>query len=404
MERCPVRPDPADAALFDADYQRDPYPSYARLRAVSPVRYVTLPTGLTAWLITGYEEVRQALTDPLLSKESRYDAESTDGLSPSMGASMLNLDPPDHDRLRRLVGSAFTRRRIDALHDKLADSADRLIDEFAARGQADLMRDFALRLPVGMIGELLGVPEEDRDAFFELAHDYVGFTPETRDRAAAALAGLNEYMAKLIAAKKNEPGDDLISAMVAARDQEQRLTDEELLANALLLFLAGHVTTAGLIANATLALLRHPDQLAAFRANPELVSNLVEEALRFEGPAELSTMRWAKQDTVIGGVAVGKGERVLVSLGAANRDPRRFTDPDAFDLSRADANQHLGLGHGSHYCLGAQLARAEVRTALGRLFARLPDLRLAARHEDLEWMPGIGRAPLSLPIVFTPEG
>ncbi|MGW0523295.1 cytochrome P450 family protein [Crossiella sp. NPDC003009] len=404
MDKCPVRPDPADAALFDEDYQRDPYPSYARLRAVSPVRYLTLPTGLTAWLVTGYEEVRQALTDPLLSKESRYDAESVQGLSPSMGASMLNLDPPDHDRLRRLVGSAFTRRRIEALHDTLHDAADRLIDEFAPRGQADLMREFALRLPVGMIGELLGVPEADRDAFFELAHDYVGFTPETREKAAAALAGLNEYMAGLIAAKKHAPGEDLISAMIAARDEQQRLTDEELLANALLLFLAGHVTTAGLIANATLALLRHPDQLAAFRADPDLVTNLVEEALRFEGPAELSTMRWAKQDTVIGGVAIGKGERVLVSLGAANRDPRRFADPDVFDLARADANAHLGLGHGIHYCLGAQLARAEVRTALARLFARLPDLRLNARFEDLEWMPGIGRAPLSLPIVFTPGG
>lgn len=403
MENCPLRPDPADAALFDADYARDPYPSYARLRAVSPVRYVTLPTGLTAWLVTGYEEVRQALTDPSLSKESRHDAEGTGALSPSMGASMLNLDPPDHDRLRRLVGSAFTRRRIDALHDRLRDSADRLIDEFAARGQADLMRDFALRLPVGMIGELLGVPEHDRDAFFDLAHDYVGFTPETRERAAAALTGLTEYMAKLIQAKKNEPGEDLISALIAARDDEQRLSDEELLANALLLFLAGHVTTAGLIANATLALLRHPEQLAAFRADPELVTNLVEEALRYEGPAELSTMRWAKQDTEIGGVRIGKGERVLVSLGAANRDPRRFADPDAFDLARADANQHLGLGHGIHYCLGAQLARVEVRTALSRLFARIPDLRLAARFEDLEWMPGIGRAPLSLPIVFTPE-
>ncbi|MBP2477861.1 cytochrome P450 [Crossiella equi] len=398
----PRQPDPADADLFDADFARDPYPSYARVRAVSPVRYLTLPTGLTAWLVTGYAEVRQALTDPALSKESRHDAEAGANLSPTMGPSMLFLDPPDHERLRKLVSGAFTRRRVEALHEKLHDSADRLIDTFAARGHADLMREFALRLPVGMIGELLGVPEHDRDTFFDLAHDYVGFTPETRDRAVAALGGLTAYMGELVEAKKADPGEDLVSALVRARDGQGALTDEELRANTLLLFLAGHVTTAGLISNATLALLRNPEQRKAFLADPGLADNLVEEALRYEGPAELSTMRWAKQDTEIGGVAVARGERVLVSLGAANRDPRRFTDPDVFDLARPDAAQHLGLGHGIHYCLGAQLARVEVRLALVRLFDRLPDLGLAVPYEDLEWMPGIGRSPMALPVAFTP--
>ncbi|WP_374203243.1 cytochrome P450 [Streptomyces sp. ST2-7A] len=402
--------------LFGREFAADPYPAYAWLRENAPVRRVTLPSGVSAWLVTRWEDARRTLADPRLSKNpDRHGPTEHErgrvGIPGERGANLmthlLNIDPPDHTRLRRLVSAAFTPRRVAAFAPRVEELTDRLIDGFAGRGSADLIHEFAFPLPIYAICDLLGVPEEDHDDF----RDWAGMMLHTAGRRGGvgrAVKRMRAYLSELIDRKRAEPGDDLITALIRASDDGEHLTGEEAAAMAFILLFAGFETTVNLIGNGVYALLRHPDQMeylrAAVRAGDEAaVDRAVEELLRWDGPVEIATWRFAREPLTVGGQRIDTGDPVLVVLAAADRDPERFPEPDRLDLTRGD-QQHLGYGHGVHYCLGAPLARLEGRIALSALLTRLPDLRLAADPAELRWRGGlIMRGLRALPVEFRCE-
>ncbi len=375
-----------------------------------------LPSGVSAWLVTRYAEAREALADPRLSKNpARHGAADHSrgrvGIpgerSANLMTHLLNIDPPDHTRLRRLVSKAFTPRRVAEFAPRVQALTDRLIDGFAADGEADLIDAFAFPLPIYAICDMLGVPGEDQDAF----RSWAGMMLHTAGRRGGvqrAVKHMRGYLAELIHRKRREPDDDLISGLIRASDHGEHLTEEEAAAMAFILLFAGFETTVNLIGNGALALLTHPEQRAQFQAaavagDERLPASAVEELLRWDGPVELATWRFATEPLVLAGQRIAPGEPVLVVLAAADRDPARFPDPDRLHLLREDS-QHLGYGHGIHYCLGAPLARLEGRTALTTLFRRLPDLRLAVEPGQLRRRGGlIMRGLRALPVVFTPQ-
>ncbi|KAB8160212.1 cytochrome P450 [Streptomyces sp. 3MP-14] len=402
-------------ALFGPDFLADPYPAYAWLREHAPVHRATLPSGVEAWLVTRYRDARAALADPRLSKNpSRHSADrhaaGRVGIPGERGAGLmthlLNIDPPDHTRLRRLVSQAFTPRRVAAFEPRVRELTERLVDGFAERGSADLIDEFAFPLPIYAICDLLGVPAEDQDDFRSWAGMML-HTSGKRGGVGRAVKRMRGYLAELIHRKRLAPGDDLISGLIRASDHGEQLTEDEAAAMAFILLFAGFETTVNLIGNGVHALLRHPEQLALLRAglaagDERLLATAVEELLRFDGPVELATWRFATERLTLGGQLVESGEPVLVVLAAADRDPERFEAPNTLDLRRVD-NPHLGYGHGIHYCLGAPLARAEARTAFAVLLRRLPDLRWASGAPEPRWRGGlIMRGLRSLPVEFTP--
>lgn len=395
---------PADSPAVDpAELVKDPYAVYARLREQGPVHAVTGTDGLPAWLITRYEDVRHALADPRLSLDKRNAAPGGYrgmALPPALDANLLNMDPPDHTRIRRLVSRAFGPHQVTRLHEPIRRTAGRLLDAMAPHGRADLISAYAAPLPITVICDLLGVQEEARGDFRSWTEALVSPDPEHPEQAGDAVRGLLGFFARLIADKRARPADDLMSALVGLRDEEDRLSEDELTSLAFLLLIAGYENTVHLIGNATLALLERPDQLAAVRADPGLLDNAVEELARFDGPAPLAIRRFATEDVPVGGVTVPAGSTVLLSLAAAHRDPRRFTDPDTLDVTR-DVTGHLALGHGIHYCLGAPLARAETRIALSALLERFPDLALAVEPSELARRPSMrSRGLLALPVRY----
>ncbi|MDT0381960.1 cytochrome P450 [Streptomyces sp. DSM 42041] len=402
--------------LFDWRFAADPYPAYAWLRAHAPVHRATLPSGVEAWLVTRYADARQALADPRLSKNPETHAERAAhgkgkvGIpgerSANLMTHLLNIDPPDHTRLRRLVSKAFTPRRVAAFEPRVRELADRLIDTFADRGEADLIHEFAFPLPIYAICDLLGVPAEDQNDFRDWAAMMLRHGNAPRGGVGRAVKKMRGYLAELIHRKREDLGDDLISDLIRASDHGEHLTENEAAAMAFILLFAGFETTVNLIGNGTLALLRHPEQRAALeaalgRGDVAWLAGAVEELLRYDGPVEMATWRFAAEPLELGGRRIAAGEPVLVVLAAADRDPERFGDPDVLDLARSD-NQHLGYGHGIHYCLGAPLARLEGQIALSALFGRLPDLQLASDPDDLRWRGGlIMRGLRTLPVTFT---
>jgi hypothetical protein len=315
---------------------------------------------------------------------------------------MLFMDAPDHTRLRGLVTRAFTPRVVEGLRPRITELVDQLLDDAAEAGELDVIAGFGRPLPVAVIAEMLGVPGEDQDRFRSwseaLAHTVdPAMTPDTAARAAVAGLEFMEYFHELSEERRQRPREDLLSALVAEEDAGDRLSTDELVANCILLLIAGHETTTNLIGNGTLALLRNPDELARFRAEPDLAKSAVEEILRYDSPVHL-TGRGVREDVEIGGVTVPAGDRVTILLAAANRDPAAFDRPDRFDLSRTD-NRHLAFSSGPHFCLGAALARLEGQIALSSLVTRFPDLALA--DEQLEWNPtttlrGLQRLPVTL--------
>ncbi|GAA2307000.1 cytochrome P450 [Streptomyces kunmingensis] len=403
--------------LFTWEFASDPYPAYAWLREHAPVHRTTLPSGVEAWLVTRYADARQALADQRLSKNPDHHdepshAKGKTGIPGERKADLmthlLNIDPPDHTRLRRLVSKAFTPRTVAEFAPRVQELTDDLIDRFAAKGEADLIHDFAFPLPIYAICDLLGVPREDQDDFRDWAGMMIRHGGGPRGGVARSVKKMRGYLAELIRRKRSDPGDDLISGLIRASDDGEHLTENEAAAMAFILLFAGFETTVNLIGNGTYALITHPDQRerlqrALAEGDAGLLATGVEELLRFDGPVELATWRFATEPLTIGGRSIATGDPVLVVLAAADRDPARFADPDALDLSRRD-NQHLGYGHGIHYCLGAPLARLEGQTALGTLLTRLPDLRLAQDPADLRWRGGlIMRGLRTLPVEFTPE-
>lgn len=387
-----------DLTEFGDALRRDPHPVYARLRERGPVHRVRLamPGGAwETWLVVGYEEARAALADQRLAKDS-----AKTGFVPLdeqlIGKYLLVADPPQHTRLRGLVARAFTMRRVERLRPRIQQITDELLDDMLPRGRADLIDSLAYPLPITVICELLGVPEMDRAEFRKTSTEVVA--PTDADSERAATVRLAEYLTELIEDKRCAgPTGDLLSDLIRTTDEDgDRLSMDELRGMAYLLLIAGHETTVNLIGNAVLALLTHPAQLAALRADTTLLDGAVEETLRWEGPVENATYRYAAEPLEIAGTSIGRGDDVLIGLTAAQRDGARFADPDRFDIRR-DTRGHLAFGHGIHYCLGAPLARLEAGIALGTLLDRAPGLTLDG--EPGEWLPGmLIRGVRSLPV------
>ncbi|MGX4691751.1 cytochrome P450 family protein [Streptomyces sp. JNUCC 63] len=409
--------------LFTWEFASNPYPAYAWLREHAPVHKTRLPSGVEAWLVTRYTDAKQALADQRLSKNPAHHdepahAKGKTGIPGERKADLmthlLNIDPPDHTRLRRLVSKAFTPRRVAEFAPRVQELADGLIDRFAARGTADLIHEFAFPLPIYAICDMLGVPREDQDDFRDWAGMMIRHGKGPRGGVARSVKKMRGYLADLIHRKRQAlpaeptPGEDLISGLIRASDHGEHLTENEAAAMAFILLFAGFETTVNLIGNGTYALLTHPEQRDRLQRSlaegeRDLLETAVEELLRYDGPVELATWRFATRPLTVGGQDIAPGDPVLVVLAAADRDPERFTDPDVLDLGRRD-NQHLGYGHGIHYCLGAPLARLEGQTALATLFTRLPDLQLDAETSDLRWRGGlIMRGLRTLPVSFTPH-
>ncbi|MFC6066811.1 cytochrome P450 family protein [Streptomyces ochraceiscleroticus] len=393
--------DIVELTALGPDFTSDPYPYYAALRVRGPVHRVRLPDGREVWLVVGYDEARAALADPRLKKDwSAHPEWQPEGDSGQLLSNMLQSDPPRHTRLRKLVARAFTGGAVEALRPTVQRITDGLIDDMLAKspdGRADLVDALAYPLPMTVICELLGVPDLDRERFRRWSDAFVTTDgPGGKDGTEAELA---RYMKQLIEDKRHTPGPDLFSALIRTTDEDgDRLSGDELVGMAFLLLVAGHETTVGLIANGTLALLRHPDQLAALRADFGLLDNAVEEMLRYDGPVETSTWRFTGEPVEIGGTVLPAGDIVVVALASAAREPGRFDAPDRFDITR-ETRGHLAFGHGIHYCLGAPLARMEGRIAVRTLLERCPDLALDADPATLQWRSGLlMRGPVRLPV------
>ncbi|RII07934.1 Cytochrome P450 107B1 [Streptomyces sp. YIM 130001] len=408
----------SETDLRGEEFQANPYPSYARLRQAAPVQKVSGPMGLDSWLITRYDLAQAALLDPRLSKDPSQarlwlrNMGAGSGDEGLLGANMLNSDPPDHTRQRRLVSQAFTQRRIESLRPRVQQICDQLLDGLAGSGRPDLVAGLAFPLPITVICELLGIPVADRENFGAWTH--MALSPPQSEEAVLRRkqgnAEMERYLTRLIGSMRATvdftlAGDrqpNLLSALIAACDGHDRLSERELIGMAKLLIVAGHNNTANLIGNGMLALLRNPDQLAQLREHPEFLPSAIEELLRFDGPVERATPRFATEDIELAGVTIPKGSAVAVVLGAADRDPSLFPDPDRLDIQRT-GSEHLAFGHGIHFCLGAALARMEGQVAIGSLLARFPVIRLACPQDELRWRiggPSITRGLEALPVAL----
>jgi cytochrome P450 len=385
--------------LFEGAFWQDPYPAFARLRDEAP-RQVELPDG-PVWLLTRHADVRAALADPRFSKDWRYT------LPPEQRAAapgpplpmMILMDPPDHTRLRKLVSRSFTSRRMTALRPRVEQAAAELLDAFPEAGEIDLLESFAFPLPVRVICELLGVPARDRPRFGAWSATMIDqSTPEATTEASTAMV---RYLGDLVAEKRRHPDDGLISALIEVSDEGDRLGEDELVAMAMLLLIAGHETTANLIGNAVLGLLTHPDQLALLRSRPDLMPGAVEEFLRWDSPVQSTPVRFLSDEVEVSGTTIPAGSVAMLSLGAANRDDRRFDAADRLRVDR-DAGGHVAFGYGLHFCLGAQLARIEGEIAIRSLFDRHPGLALAVDPADVVFrrsslVRGLTTLPVRLP-------
>ncbi|MEJ3747390.1 cytochrome P450 [Actinomycetes bacterium KLBMP 9797] len=366
-------------------------PIYAALRKQEPLTKVRLPYGEEAWLATRYADVRTVLGDPRFSRAAvvEHDEPRLSPREPEYG--LLAMDPPEHTRLRRLVAKAFTARRVDQLRPRTREIADDLLDRMVASGPpADLVTAYATPLPIAVICALLGVPTTDQDRFHVWSEAIVSTTSLTVEQINQYMQNLFGYMSGLIAERRRQPQDDLISALVRARDEDNdRLSEDELLRLTAGLLAAGHETTVTQIPNFTYVLLTHPERLAELRERLDLVPAAVEELMRWVPLGVAAGFpRYATEDVELGGVLVRAGEPVLGAIAAANRDEQVFPDPDTLDFGRAH-NPHMGFGHGPHHCVGAQLARMELQVAIAALVERFPALRLAVPEEGLEWKKGM---------------
>jgi pimeloyl-[acyl-carrier protein] synthase len=369
----------------------DPYPTYRAMRETDPVHW---HDGLHLWFLSRYVDVAAVLRDDRFSSEEALEARQ-------LGRSLLFIDPPDHTRLRALVSRAFTPRRVEGLRPVVTGLVTDLLDraEWAA-GRLELISDFAYPLPVAVIAELLGVPREDRDRFRGWSDDLVNsvepvISDDALERIRTAGRELSSYVSEIADERRHQPGDDLLSALVELHEHSEALSHGELLAMCRLLLVAGHVTTSNLLGSGVLALLQNPGQLTKLRADPRLIAAAVEELLRFTSPIQFIGRR-ALEHVEIGGRSIQKGQLVAAMVGAANRDPEVFADPEALDLAR-DPNPHIAFGRGIHFCLGAPLARLEGRIAIGELVKRFPNLRLAGEPElrPTVVLRGLERLPLA---------
>ncbi|MEV6503552.1 cytochrome P450 family protein [Streptomyces prunicolor] len=413
-----ARTDTPPADLFTPAFHQDPHQALAELRRTAPAVPVMTPNGLRTWLVTGYEHARELLADPRLSKDMRVGKDliphnfadpdkQREFLAESgersqfphvLSVHMLDSDPPDHTRLRRLVGRAFTARRVESLRPRITELTDELLEAMARHAEVDLMEALAFPVPFTVICWLLGVPPDDRAAFRRWSNLLVSGagTEEVREASASMIA----YLKALIETKRAAPADDMLTDLVHARDADDQLSSDELISMAFLLLVAGHETTVNLIGNGTLALLTRPGVREQLAADASLWPAAVEEFLRYDGPVTNATWRFTTEPVEVGDVVIPEGEFVTISLGAAGRDPARYPDPDRLDVTRSHSAS-VAFGHGIHHCLGAPLARLEGQIVISRLFARFPALRPAVDVAELRWRSSLMMRGLAELPVFT---
>src|SRR3954453_2510583 len=432
----------ADLPKFDfrdPNFFADAYDRYAAFRAEGPVSHVQFGLeepkdederrrqelfGRDAYLITHYVEGNEVLLDPVLSvdrfstmtPEQRAELDKMseeDKVFLPLRRNLLSVDPPDHTRLRKLVQPSFTARSMEALKPRIRQIAEELLDtaerEAAERGETapsrsmELVRSFAYPLPVTVISEMVGIPVEDRARVRGWTENLLAADRGEKEREAEVREKIGEfitYLKDLFERRRQDPKDDLVSQLVQAEEDGDKLDEDELLAMVFIVYIAGFVTTVNLIGNGVVALLTHPDQLARFKADPSLASNVVEETLRYWGPAESTLPRTTTADMQVGETVIPQGERVMVSLASMDRDPDRFVHPEQYDIMRPDSNRHVAFGKGVHVCLGAPLARVEGQIALEVLFNRYPDLRLAVPADEITWASNFLRGFRSIPLLF----
>jgi len=376
------------------EFFRDPAPVYEQLRTQGPLHHVRFPMGLTGYLVTAYALAKQVLADPTIRKDVRRlrqiiaddhpGAFTAVAVESDITMHMLNLDPPDHTRLRRLVAKAFTPRSVAALVPRIEQIAGELIAAMPASGTVDLLAEFAFPLPITVICELLGIPTDDRDQFRRWSTTLFLAGTSAPENVRGAAAELGMYLHTLVATRREKPREDLLSQLVSIDDEDDRLTDTEAVSMVFLLLIAGHETTVNLIGNTILTLLQDQDRYAELRTHPDHLPAALEEHLRHLGPVHIATLRFTTEPVTLGDTTIGADELVFVSLAAANRDPSRFARPELVDYDRHNPG-HLAFGHGIHVCLGAPLARAEGTIALTRLLAHYPHMSLATDPAALAW-------------------
>ena len=389
-----------DKEFLTPEYFRDPYPLYSRLREEAPVYW---SEKLNGWLLTRFNDVKSALNDRRLNNSGRINSllvrlpagerAHCQQLALHMGNNMAFTDPPDHTRIRRLVGNSFTPRRVNKHKSRIQDIVGELLESMEGMTSVDLVREFAFQLPAMVICEVLGIPRDDRDKLKHWSDDIVGFlsigavTSENTIRAQASILAATEYIAHLVDDRVCEPREDMISALVSSLDESGGLTKDELLSSLVHVFNAGFETTEGLIGNGMLALLHYPEQMQLLQENPDLIELAVEEFLRYDNSVQRQ-MRVASEDIELHGRLIRKGEHLALFVGSAGRDPSQYSDPDSLDVTR-QPNSHIGFGYGIHACIGGPLARIEVQAAIRGLIDRYPDIRLPDQNLAYEHLVGL---------------
>lgn len=383
--------------LSSPEFKKNAHEIYKQLRENDPLHEIKMPDGQRAWLTTRYDDAVQTLKDNerftknlrSLSPEE-YAAIMPEKEMDLISRQMLSTDPPDHTRLRSIVSKAFSPQMIEEMNDEIQRITDDLIDKIQEKGSLEVIEDFAFPLPIIVISQMMGIPEDDHYLFKKWSNDFIesANNREKMKDAFPSIQAFRSYIEELIAERRKNPGSDLISMLIHAHDSGDKLTAEELSSTIWLLIVAGHETTVNLIGNGLLALLENPDQLRLWQSDQSLTPSSIEELLRYYSPVEIATARWASRDFTWQGKNVSKGDLIFVGLAAANRDPEQFEDPDRLDITRMK-NKHIAFGNGIHFCLGAPLARLEGKIALSTLIRRLPNLRIDTASEEFKWRSGI---------------
>ena len=396
--------------ITSGEFKANPFDFYARLREKAPVFQTTLGGKVPVWLVTRYEDVKSVLMDECFAKDQRnvdaktaFDFPWMPGFVRAMQNNMLDMDAPDHTRLRNLVHKAFTPRRIQQMQSRIETLSHETLSKAKSKGQFDLVADYALPIPSTVIAEILGIPAEDMDKFHRWSNNLLQSNAASTTgmmKMIPVMWQLFRYVKGQLENRRKHPQGDMLTALVEAEEDGDSLSTDEAIAMVVILLIAGHETTVNLIASGTLALLEHPDELERLRADSSLMPSAVEELLRYTVPVETATERYAKEPITMHGVTIPTGGLMLAALASANRDESVFENPDTLDISRSP-NRHFSFGHGMHYCLGAPLARMEGAIALDTLIHELPDLRLAVRPEQLIWRNGmVIRGLERLPVQF----
>jgi cytochrome P450 len=395
--------------IVSAEFKADPFPFLTRLRASGPVYRTTLPDGTPVWLVARYNDVLALLRDEHFTKNRRTALTPeqarklpwTPPIFRPLERNMLDLDPPDHTRLRSLVHKAFTPQLVDEMRTRLQALADELLDRVGPRGEMDLIKDYALPLPMTIITEILGVPTKDRHKFHKWSNAVVSLSsPNPTLRVIPSVWRFIRYLRQFIKVRRRDPRDDLISALIRAEEAGDKLSEDELLAMVFLLLIAGHETTVNLIGNGMLALLQNPNQMGRLRGNPSLIKSAIEELLRYTSPVFMTSERYALDNATMHDVTIPRGEMILGVIGSANRDETVFDNPNELNLAR-EPNKHISFRQGIHFCLGAPLARMESQIAIKTLLERRSNLQLKIDPESLRWRPSIMlRGLQALPLKF----